>query len=211
MALEFRKEALTKLSSPDDLDRLMPVTDSRGWIVLLASGILLVAVIIWGFFGSVPVTISGEGITMMTGTIDAIFLRTNGVLRQFTVRGGDIVQSGQVIGVVEHPELKESVENARSETEFVSQHQQERKAYLQKELISLTERVERLNALLKEGLVETIMVSNARQELMRVKEQLYAAEDKNAAVERRYKSAQYNYQWQTVLTSPYTGKVLWNS
>jgi len=51
MALEFRKEALKKLSSPDDLDRLMPVTDSRGWIALFASGVFLFAVLIWGFYG----------------------------------------------------------------------------------------------------------------------------------------------------------------
>ena len=105
MALEFRKEALKKLKSPDDLDRLMPVTDSRGWIALLAGGVLIAAVIIWGFFGKIPVTIPGEGVTMVTGSIDALFLRTNGVLRQFTVKGGDVVQKGQLIAVVEQPEL----------------------------------------------------------------------------------------------------------
>ena len=207
MALEFRKEALKKLSSPDDLDRLMPVTDSRGWIALLAGGILLLSVVVWGFLGNIPVTVPGEGITMVSGSIDAIYLRTNGVLRQFTVKGGDVVQKGQVIGVVEQPELREAVETARSENEFLSQHQKERQAFLQKTIASLSERVDRLNALFKEGLVERALVTSASQDLMSAKNELYGVEEKNAATGRHFDATQYNYNWQTVLVAPYTGKV----
>ncbi|MBZ4218639.1 MAG: NHLP bacteriocin system secretion protein [Chlorobium sp.] len=207
MALEFRKEALKKLSSPDDLDRLMPVTDARGWIALLAGGILLLSVVVWGFMGKIPVTVPGEGITMVTGSIDAIYLRTNGVLKQFTVKGGDVVQKGQVIGVVEQPELREAVETARSETEFLSQHQKERQAFLQKTIASLSERVDRLNALFKEGLVEKALVTSGSQDLMTAKNELYALEEKSAATDRHFDATQYNYKWQTVLVAPYMGKV----
>ncbi len=112
MALEFRKEALKKLSSSDDLDRLMCVTDSRGWVALFAGGILLVAVLVWSFLGRIPVSISGEGITMVTGTINAVFLRTNGILRQFSVKEGDIIHKGEVLAVVEQPELKAAFRNS---------------------------------------------------------------------------------------------------
>ncbi len=207
MALEFRKEALKKLSSPDDLDRLMPVTDSQGWIMLFAGGVFLLAVLLWGFYGKIPVTIPGEGITMVTGSIDAIYLRTSGVLRNFTVKGGDIVQKGQVVAVVEQPNLSQSVENARSEVEFVSQHQKERDAFLQKTILSLTERVNRLQGLLKEGLVEKALVTSADQDLMNAKNELYNAQEKSAAIDRRYNSTSYNYKWQTNLVAPYTGKV----
>ena len=143
MALEFRKEALKKLSSPEDLDRLMPVTDSRGWIALLAGGVFLFSVLVWGFLGTIPVTISGDGITMVTGSIDAIYIRTSGVLRQFYVKGGDVVKKGEVIALIEQPELHESVETARSEAEFIQQHQNEREAFLKKTIQSQAERVER--------------------------------------------------------------------
>ena len=207
MALEFRKEALKKLSSPDDLDRLMPVTDPRGWIALLAGGVLLFSVVVWGFMGKIPVTVPGEGITMVTGTIDSIYLRTNGVLREFKVKGGDVVQKGQVIGVVEQPELREAVETARSETEFLSQHKKERQAFLQKTIASLSDRVDRLTALFKEGLVEKTLVTSAGQDLMTAKNELYGIEEKSAASDRRFDAARYNYKWQTVLVAPYRGKV----
>ncbi len=207
MALEFRKEALKKLSSPDDLDRLMPVTDARGWIALFAGGILLLAVIIWGFFGKIPVTIPGDGITMVTGSIDAIYIRTNGVLRRFHLKGGDVVQKGELLGVIEQPELHQAVENARSERSFIQQHHNEREAFLQKTVLSLSERVERLNALFKEGLVEKALVTSAGQDLMNAKNELYSTTEKKAAADRNYSALQYNYQWQTDLVAPYTGKV----
>ncbi|MEI7694530.1 MAG: NHLP bacteriocin system secretion protein [Chlorobium sp.] len=207
MALEFRKEALKKLSTPDDLDSLMPVTDSRGWIALLAGGILLVAAIIWGFLGKIPVTIPGSGITMVTGSLDAIYIRTSGVLRHFTVKGGDVLQKGQVIAVVEQPELRDAVDNASSETEFVNQHQKERVSFLQKTIMSLTEREERLKALFKEGLVEKALVIGASQDVMNAKNELYSTEEKSAAVDRRFSATRKNYQWQTELVAPYTGKV----
>ena len=32
----FREEAMDKMSSPDELDRLMRVTDPKGWLALIA-------------------------------------------------------------------------------------------------------------------------------------------------------------------------------
>lgn len=207
MALEFRKEALQKLSSPDDLDRLMPVTDSRGWIALFSFGVLIAAVIIWGFYGKVPVSVPGVGITMASGPIEAIYIRTNGVLRRFSAKSGDMVLQGQEIAVVEQPELKESLEAARSESEFQRQHQQERQAFLKNNIRSLSERVERLNALLKEGLVEKTLVITAGQDLMNAKNELYGTREKGATTDNHYNATQYNYKWQTVLTAPCSGKV----
>ncbi len=87
MALEFRKESLKKLNSPDDLDRLMPVTDERGWIRLIAFGVFIISVLIWGFAGSIPITINGSGITTSSGYIKGVFALTSGVLTEFKVRG----------------------------------------------------------------------------------------------------------------------------
>jgi len=37
----FRQAALERTSSPEQLDRLLTITDTRGWLALLASGMLL--------------------------------------------------------------------------------------------------------------------------------------------------------------------------
>ena len=39
----FREEAVDKMLSPDDLDRLMRVTDPKGWLALIGLVALLLA------------------------------------------------------------------------------------------------------------------------------------------------------------------------
>ena len=40
----FRKEALDRLSSPDDLERLMPATRGMDWLIIATTGLLLACV-----------------------------------------------------------------------------------------------------------------------------------------------------------------------
>ncbi len=61
--------------------------------------------------------------------------------------------------------------------------------------------------MLKEGLVEKALVISAGQDLMNAKNELYSIQEKNAAAARHLSEAQYNYDWQTVLVAPCTGKV----
>src|SRR4030042_3066407 len=60
----FRKEAIERLSSPEQLDLLTPVTSGRGWIALTGVGLLLLMGILWGIFGSVETTVEGSGLLM---------------------------------------------------------------------------------------------------------------------------------------------------
>lgn len=60
----FRKEALDRLSSPEQLDLLMPVTSSRGWLALAGVGLLLAMGVAWGVFGSVETMVKGTGLLM---------------------------------------------------------------------------------------------------------------------------------------------------
>src|SRR5262249_6294354 len=48
--LKFRKTALDRLSSSEQLDRLLQVTSPRGWIALVGLGLLLAASLLWGIF-----------------------------------------------------------------------------------------------------------------------------------------------------------------
>jgi hypothetical protein len=53
----FRKAALEKLSSPEELDQLMQITSPRGWLVLVALLLLVGAVVVVGVFGVMPVQV----------------------------------------------------------------------------------------------------------------------------------------------------------
>jgi hypothetical protein len=56
----FRKAALEKLSSPEELDQLMQVTTPKGWLALIALICFLVAATVIGIFSLIPVRIEGQ-------------------------------------------------------------------------------------------------------------------------------------------------------
>jgi len=57
----FRQAALDRLSSPEDLDQLIHVTRPRGWVALLALGVILAACLVWSLVAVIPTTVSGQG------------------------------------------------------------------------------------------------------------------------------------------------------
>lgn len=62
MSRVFRKTVLDRLSSPEQLDQLVQITRPQGWIALgILSGVMIGA-LLWGWFGSVPVEITANGI-----------------------------------------------------------------------------------------------------------------------------------------------------
>ena len=64
----FRKEALDRLSSAEELDELMHVTSPRSWLALLGLSSLLAVVILWSLFATIPTTVSGRGALSATET-----------------------------------------------------------------------------------------------------------------------------------------------
>jgi hypothetical protein len=92
----FRAEALTSLTSPDQLDRLMEVTRPRAWIALVALGLLLALVAFWGFFGTIAIRVEGQGVLFRPGSMKLKAPRQAKVTA-VTARIGDKVQKDQVI------------------------------------------------------------------------------------------------------------------
>src|SRR5437660_9580673 len=88
----FRKAALERLSSPEQLDRLMQVTSPRAWIALAALGLLLVAALAWGLFGTVTTTVEGQGVLIRQGGVRTVTAPAPGVV------GPILVQSGYEVG-----------------------------------------------------------------------------------------------------------------
>src|SRR5690606_23600849 len=65
----FLKSALHSLSSPGQLDALQRLTPMRAWIALAAIFLFLAAVLAWSVYGSLPVTVSGQGILIREGGV----------------------------------------------------------------------------------------------------------------------------------------------
>lgn len=57
----FRKEALERLSSPEQLDQLMRIVTPRSWLPMSALGALIAGGLVWSIVGRIPVTTTGSG------------------------------------------------------------------------------------------------------------------------------------------------------
>ena len=58
----FRETALRKMSSDDDLDHYLKVTNPSAWITIGAITVLLVAAFIWGLTANLPISMNTTGV-----------------------------------------------------------------------------------------------------------------------------------------------------
>jgi HlyD family secretion protein len=102
----FRKTALERLSTPDQLDQLVTISGPRVWMATLCICALLLAVIIWGFKGVIPSYVAGDGLIMQRGgaAFDVVAPEA-GRLDALAVAVGDQVSAGATIGTIAQPQI----------------------------------------------------------------------------------------------------------
>lgn len=195
----FRKVALERLSSPEQLDQLMQVTTPRGWLSLVAVGILLSGAMVWGFVGSIPVEAGGEGILLRQGGVSDLVVRGQGQVESVLVTVGDQVEKGQVVATLRQDELERKIEDNRSRlkhlraelgdlTSYANEQKRLREqnlsqqkanlertiATLDRDLEILEERLDAERGLLDDGLVTRQTLLTTEQEVNAKRDQLAA-------------------------------------
>ncbi|HET7230278.1 MAG TPA: NHLP bacteriocin system secretion protein [Longimicrobium sp.] len=110
----FRKVSLDRLSSPEQLDHVMQVTNPRGWLALAAIGALLATAIAWGIAGSLSEKVSGSGILLKSGGVFEVASPAEGRVTDVSVSVGDSVTEGQVVAWIAQPELTARLTAARA-------------------------------------------------------------------------------------------------
>jgi HlyD family secretion protein len=191
----FRKVALDRLSSPEQLDQLMQVTTSRGWMALATVGALLATAIGWSIMGSIPERIAGRGILLQSGGVFEVVSQSGGRVADLPIRVGDMITEGQVIARLAQPQLTEQIQQARTRVaELEAQYEEmrgfterdaelqavslaERRANLNKSietaevsLAALGEKIEVQEQLVRQGLITRQTLLGTVQEHARVKE-----------------------------------------
>ena len=92
----FRQAALRKMESPDRLDEMMQVTAPAGWAALAALAVLILAAVLWGFFGSISMKVEGRGILIRGEAVLAITSGAEGRVDDVAVRRAD-ERAGEVV------------------------------------------------------------------------------------------------------------------
>lgn len=114
----YRKSALQALSSLEQLDQLIKVTRPRSWIALAAMASVLLVAIVWSVMGSLPTSVTGQGVLIRAGGTFNIVSPGAGLLTQFNdFRIGEKVEKGEVLGHISQPALEQQIVAATSEVE----------------------------------------------------------------------------------------------
>ncbi len=109
MADVFRKNSLDRLSSPEQLDTLITITSTRKWIALFAVGLILVAAILWGIFGKIPVKVDAAGILTSSGGVSGVQSKVNGQVTDINVEVGDSLAKGDIIAIISDNEVVKQI------------------------------------------------------------------------------------------------------
>ncbi len=90
---DARKKSLERLSSPEQLDRLLVIIRPPGWIALLTLFLIIIGIIFWSFFGKLPMTAEGSGIFFDPRSIELIQSQSEGVVEEVFVTIGEYVKA----------------------------------------------------------------------------------------------------------------------
>jgi HlyD family secretion protein len=101
----FRKAALERLSTPEQLDYLLPITSPIGWLALTVCCVLLFLILLWGFLGLIPEKVSGKGILIRGGVVYDVAAATDGIIDDLLKKSGQVVQPGEIVARIRRPDL----------------------------------------------------------------------------------------------------------
>jgi len=194
---KFRKESLERLSSPEQLDFLMKVTTPKGWLALLALGVLQTAIILWGFFGSIPTRVEGQGILVKSGGVFEVVSMASGQIAEIYADEGEIVKKGQIVARIFQPDIvkqikklkaglvelkaehRRIVEFCKEDIRINVEHMKNQRANIKQaigfandRLKWLTERLKTRSLLLKQGLITRQVFVDTKQEINTTRQEI---------------------------------------
>jgi HlyD family secretion protein len=110
----FREKALSRLSSPDELDRLMRISSPASRLTLAAALAATACALIWGIFGSLSTEVTGRGILLTSSGMFTVTAQSSGEITNLYFAKGGGVGLGQTLARIAQPVLADKVESART-------------------------------------------------------------------------------------------------
>lgn len=97
MAELYRKSALEKISSPEQLDKVLKVTSPMSWLALIAVTLIVVVTVVWSIVGTIPVTVTANGIIASPVSTNAVYTMESGTVTSVLVHAGSELHFGDPV------------------------------------------------------------------------------------------------------------------
>lgn len=218
----FRKAAMEKLSSPEQLDVIMHVTSPMGWLALIGLACILVLAVVWSILGSIAIKVEGQGILIRGSQVLDVSSGSEGRLNAVLVKAGQNVEKGQVVARISLPELALRIENTKEQLKMLSKQNVEIGArgnsifaQYQSQIAGLREKVATQQQLVAKGLLTRSTLLRTKEELANI-EQLIAQNRMTQSgqanrvedLKRELKEYESKLAGSADIHSPYAGRVL---
>lgn len=93
----FRKAALEKIETIDQLEKMLKVTSASSWIALLGITLVMISTVIWSVIGTLPSTVTASGIIVSSTAATNTYLAPVSGTMEILVNEGDFIDIGDDI------------------------------------------------------------------------------------------------------------------
>lgn len=106
----YRRSSLSKLASPDQLDRMIVVISPANWFAILGGIVVVVVVVVWSIIGWLPSKITTSGLFMSDRMNYMLASDISGQVKSIEVDVGDVVTEGQVLVELDRDAVEKELE-----------------------------------------------------------------------------------------------------
>jgi HlyD family secretion protein len=194
----FRKAALDKVSSPDQLDVLMRVTSPLGWLALLTMVAIVAVVCVWSVVGSIADLVDAPGTLFRGERLYEVKATMTGSIVNMSIRPGASVAAGQTIASLKRVRAASEQRDADAVTIEKNRAMSNR---LRGQLGTLQRQWQLQKQLVDQGL-------KAPRDLLNIERDMDAIRGQIDSLEAEVGQLQAQAQATTEVTSAETGKVV---
>ena len=193
----FRKSALDRIASLDQLDQTMTVVKPSNVLGIISVGILVIAAMLWGFFGSVPDIVKGSGVLVNIDHVVSVKYSYQGAIKNIFVSRGDKVYSGQIIARIERQDILDQIRVQEKKLEGLQ---------IMKDMITSAQKnggnkSQVLKSLYDQGLITENEFINSRQTELNINQQITETKQQILVLNE-------NYQTSTQVLANCTGVIM---
>lgn len=96
-------------SASDQIYQRMVVVNSRLWLAGISLLTLVTLLVLWAFFGSIPIKVEGNGVLISAKGTFSVETKVSGIVEKIFFSQGEFIKSGQVLAEIIDPQqsLKE--------------------------------------------------------------------------------------------------------
>ena len=97
----YRKSALEKIASPDQLDKAPKITSPLSWLSLMALTVVVIITLAWSIWGEIPETVSANGMVLPSSSgINTVYSSLSGRVTSVMVSNGSLIRENTPVMVI---------------------------------------------------------------------------------------------------------------